>query len=191
VLQVLCLDIATDLLPALALGAEPPSARVLDGPPPRRRLLDGALVRRALLLLGPVEASVAMTAFLVALVASGWSYGAAVPAGELATASGAAFTAIVLGQFGTAFACRSTRRPAWTLPPRGNPLLLWAVGIEFCVLVAMLGIPPLADLLGHAPPSPLGLAVAVLAVPAVLLADAAAKSLARRREPRRQNPVSG
>ena len=41
VLQVLSLDIATDLLPALALGAEPPHPRVLDGPPPRRRLVDG------------------------------------------------------------------------------------------------------------------------------------------------------
>ena len=33
VLQVLALDIGTDVFPALALGAEPPDKRALDGPP--------------------------------------------------------------------------------------------------------------------------------------------------------------
>ena len=44
VLQILCLDIGTDLLPALALGAEPPSAGVLDRPPERRHVIDRRLV---------------------------------------------------------------------------------------------------------------------------------------------------
>jgi magnesium-transporting ATPase (P-type) len=127
--------------------------------------------------LGPVEALVAMAAFLGVLRASGWSAGEDVAAATLATASGAAFTAVVLGQFATAFACRSTTRPVWRLDLRGNPLLLGAVGIELLVLLAMLGVPPLADVLGHRPPSALGLAIAVLAVPAVLLADAAQKMI--------------
>ena len=33
VLQILALDIGTDMLPALALGAEPPGAHVLERPP--------------------------------------------------------------------------------------------------------------------------------------------------------------
>jgi magnesium-transporting ATPase (P-type) len=177
VLQILSLDIATDLLPALALGAEPSSPRVLDGPPPRRRLVDGALLRRVFGVLGPVEAAVAMTAFLAVLWSSGWSFGESVAGPTLATASGAAFTAVVLGQFATAFACRSTTRPFWRLHWRGNPLLLGAVGIELLVLLALLGIAPLADLLGQRPPSPLGLAIALAAVPAVLLADAAHKGI--------------
>ncbi|WP_409329844.1 cation-translocating P-type ATPase [Trujillonella humicola] len=181
VLQVLSLDIATDLLPALALGAEPPSPRVLDGPPPRRRLVDRGLLRRALAVLGPVEATVAMGAFLTVLLAAGWSYGADVPAGVLAGASGAAFTAVVLGQFANAFACRSTSRPAWRLGWAGNRLLVWAVGIELLVLVGMLVVPPVADVLGHRPPPLAGLLVALLAVPAVLLADGAVKALAARR----------
>ncbi|MCF6734337.1 cation-transporting P-type ATPase [Blastococcus sp. KM273129] len=181
VLQVLSLDIATDLLPALALGAEPASARVLDGPPPRRRLVDGALLRRALLVLGPVEATMAMAAFLAVLLPAGWSYGAEVPAGTLAAASGAAFAAVVLGQFGNAFACRSTTRPAWRVPPRTNPLLAWAVAVELLVLVAVLAVPPVAGLLGQAVPPLAGLVVAVAAAPAVLLADAVVKGAAARR----------
>jgi hypothetical protein len=51
------------------------------------------------------------------------------------------------------------------------------------VLVGMLAIPPVADLLGHRPPSLLGLAVAGCAIPAVLAADALAKLVAARRRP--------
>ncbi|MGY1633489.1 cation-translocating P-type ATPase [Geodermatophilus sp. SYSU D01186] len=180
VLQVLALDIATDMLPALALGAEPASARVLDGPPPRRRLIDRAILRRAFGMFGPVEATVSMAAFLTVLLGSGWSYGEPVSAQVLATASGAAFTAVVLGQLATAFACRSTSRPPWRLRGRPNHLLRWAVGVELLVLVAVLAVPPLADLLGQRPPSLPGLVVAVCAIPAVLGADAADKALRRR-----------
>ncbi|SFE86225.1 cation-translocating P-type ATPase [Blastococcus tunisiensis] len=178
VLQVLAIDIATDLLPALALGAEPASPHVLDGPPPRRRLLDGRLLRRALGVLGPAEATVAMTAFLVVLVSGGWTYGAAADAALLATASGAAFTAVVLGQLANAFACRSGTRPAWRLDWRSNRLLLGAVAIEVLVLAAMLLAPPVADLLGMSPPPLLGLLVAAAAIPAVLAADGLHKGLA-------------
>jgi magnesium-transporting ATPase (P-type) len=180
VLQILSLDIATDLLPALALGAEPPTRRTLDGAPPRRRLIDPRLLRRVFGVLGGVEAVVAMAAFLAVLWTSGWSYGEAAPGRVLATASGAAFTAVVLGQFATAFACRSTSRPFWRLDWRGNPLLVGALGVELLILLMLLGFPPLAGLLGHRPPSLVGLAIAVAAVPAVLGADAAHKARAAR-----------
>ena len=181
VLQVLALDIATDQLPALALGAEPASDRVLDGPPPRQRLIDRRLLARAFGLLGPVEATVSMAGFLAVLLSSGWSYGQTPSATVLATASGAAFAAVVLGQSTNAFACRSASRPVWRLSWRSNPMLVGAVAVEVLILVAMLGIPPLADLLGQRPPSLLGLAVAGCAVPAVLAADAARKLLTAHR----------
>jgi len=56
VLQVLALDIGTDLLPALALGTERPQPRTMLG---RRRLgslIDRAVVTRAFGVLGPAEA---------------------------------------------------------------------------------------------------------------------------------------
>jgi calcium-translocating P-type ATPase len=181
VLQVLALDIATDQLPALALGAEPASSRVLDGPPPRQRLIDRGLLARAFGLLGPVEATVSMTAFLAVLLSSGWSYGETPSASSLTAASGAAFAAVVLGQSANAFACRSTSRPPWRLGWRGNPMLVGAVAVELLILVGMLALPPLADLLGQRPPPVLGLVVAGCAVPAVLAADALAKLVTARR----------
>src|SRR5207342_698848 len=53
VLQVLALDIGTDLLPALALGAERPNPRTLHGPPRLGGLIDRRLLSRVFLVLGP------------------------------------------------------------------------------------------------------------------------------------------
>src|SRR4026207_929037 len=75
VLQVLALDIGTDVLPALALGAEPPGSHLLEGPPTRRHLLDRPLFLRAFGVLGPVEAVFELTAFVAALAAGGWRPG--------------------------------------------------------------------------------------------------------------------
>ena len=69
---------------------------------------------RAFAVLGFVEAAVALTAFVVSLDAQGWRPGQEFPTGPaLLAASGAAFTAIVLGQVANAFACRSVDRPSW------------------------------------------------------------------------------
>jgi len=182
VLQVLALDIGTDILPALALGAEPPGAHLLEGPPIRRHLLDRGLFVRAFGVLGPVEASMSMLAFVMTFVAEGWRPGESFPTGPtLLAASGAAFTAIVLGQAANAFACRSTVLPPWRIGWTTNRLLLWAVAAELAMLLGFLYFPPLADLLGQAPPSAAGLGIALLAMPAVLAADAVQKAWLRRR----------
>jgi len=181
VLQILALDIGTDILPALALGAEPPSAHVLDDPPIRHHLLDRHLFARSFGLLGPVEAAVSMASFVAVFWSSGWRPGTPFPEGDvLLAASGAAFTAVVLGQVANAFACRSTTRPFWELRVRANLLVVWAVLAELAMLVGFLYFEPLADLLGQAPPTWAGLGVAVLAIPAILGADSASK-LRRRR----------
>jgi magnesium-transporting ATPase (P-type) len=172
VLQILCLDIGTDLLPALALGNEAPSPGILQRPPEARHLIDRSLVVRAFGVLGLTEAVIEMSAFVVALVASGWRPGDRFPTGHaLMAASGAAFAAVVIGQIANSFACRSATTSPWRLGWGTNRLLLWAVGVEIVVLAGFLLVPPVARVLGHAFPPLAGLAVAVLAAPLVLLAD--------------------
>ncbi len=182
VLQILCIDIGTDLLPALALGGEPPSRDTLKRPPERRHLVDRTLLVRVFGVLGPVEAIVEMSAFLVALLVAGWRPGGEFPTGPaLLAASGAAFAAVVLGQVGTAFACRSASRPPWQLGWGSNRLLLWAVLVELVALVVFLGVVPVADVLGHAVPPLEALGVALLGIPAVLAADFVYKTVRSRR----------
>jgi magnesium-transporting ATPase (P-type) len=176
VLQILCLDLLTDQLPALALGAEPPSGRAMSEPPHRRRLIDSQLLLRAFGVLGPVEALVEIAVFTTVLMSFGWRPGVGpLAASDLAVASGAAFGAIVIGQSATALACRSWSRPGWRVSLRTNPLLISAFVVTFGVTALLVYVPALARLLGHAPPTAQGLLLAFLAFPAVLLADAAHK----------------
>jgi len=184
VLQVLALDIGTDLLPALALGAEPPNPRTLTGRARTGQLIDRRLLTRVFSVLGPAEVLVSLGAFTAVLIAGGWRWGATPPAALLATASGTAFAAIVLGQLANAYACRSETRAAFQIDPRRNRLLLAALASEVGVLVLFLGVPSVAGLLGGAWPSPTGWALAALAIPTVLAADTLHKLvLSTRRRP--------
>lgn len=176
ILQILALDIGTDLLPALALGSEPPSEDVLQQPLEAEHLIDETVLGRAFGVLGPAEAAVEMTAFVVALAAFGWVPGGEFPPQpELLAASGAAFTAVVVGQMANAFACRSTTRWPGDLGWTSNRLLVGAVVVELLALLVFIFVGPIARVLGHAPPPLEGALVALLAAPAVLLADAVYK----------------
>jgi magnesium-transporting ATPase (P-type) len=181
VLQVLCLDIGTDLLPALALGAEP-SHRESHRPVAGRHLFDGVVKRRAFALLGPTEAAMAMLAFLASMASTGWRPGDAFPTGiDLETASGAAFSAIVIGQMANAFACRSTVLRPGQMGWFTNRMLVGAVVTELALLVGFLYITPIADVLDHRPPSAVGFTVALATAPAVLTVDALDKAARARR----------
>jgi magnesium-transporting ATPase (P-type) len=156
VLQVLALDIGTDMLPALALGTEPPNRRIMSGRVRRRSLIDGRLLRRALLILGVTEAVCALATFIAVLYSRGWTWAATPSPSTLAIASGSAFVAIALGQMANAFACRSETLPVLRQKLLSNRLLIGAVAAELVLLGVFLGFPPLARLLGGSWPTPLG-----------------------------------
>jgi magnesium-transporting ATPase (P-type) len=179
--QILALDIGTDMLPALALGAEPPNRRILSGRVRQHSLIDGRLLRRALLVLGVTEAVCALTTFVGVLSSRGWTWGATPAASTLAIASGSAFAAIALVQMADAFACRSETRPVWRQRLGTNRLLIGAVTAELVLLGVFLGVPPLARLLGGSWPSTLGWALAFCAVPILIIVDASYKALRRSR----------
>ncbi len=180
VLQILCLDIGTDVLPALALGTEPSHGTA--GRAGASRLFDRLTLRRSFLVLGPTEALVEMSAFFAALMASGWRVGDSFPDGAaLRAASGAAFFAVAVCQMANAFACRSTTKTPWRLGIFTNRAVLIAVLFELCVVVGFLTIGPVARLLGHQWPPLAGCAVAVSGFPLLLMVDAFDKRRRARR----------
>ncbi|MEK7773707.1 MAG: HAD-IC family P-type ATPase, partial [Deltaproteobacteria bacterium] len=68
VMQILAVDLGTDVLPALGLGVEPPEAGLMKQPPRPKdsRLLDFKTLARAYLFLGPIEAILCLGAFFFA-----------------------------------------------------------------------------------------------------------------------------
>jgi hypothetical protein len=69
--------------------------------------------------------------------------------------------------------------PPWRTGWTTNRLLVVAVVVELAMLAPFLYVAPIAALLDQAPPTPTGFAVALLAVPAVLAADAAQTAVSR------------
>ena len=181
VLQVLALDIGTDVLPALALGAEPPGRHVLDRRPDPWTPARPQAVRQGVRHSRPSRGDgQPRRVRRLRSLRSGGGPANAFPTGPvMLAASGAAFTAVVFGQVANVFACRSTIRFAWQVRLRANRLLLGRSSPSSAMLVGFLYVPPLADLLGQSPPNGAGVLVAALAIPAVLAADTLHKLFAR------------
>ena len=68
VIQILAIDLITDILPAIGLGNEPPEADVMQRPPRRsgERMVDLKIFARSYGFIGPAEAIDAMAARLKA-----------------------------------------------------------------------------------------------------------------------------
>jgi magnesium-transporting ATPase (P-type) len=145
VLQILAVDLGTDLLPALALGAEPPAPDLMRRPPRPRteRLLNTALLLRAYLWLGMLEAVAALAAYFFVLDAGGWRYGEELAAHDplYLQATTACFAAIVVTQVVNVFLCRDPVRSAFSFAITSNPLILWGIGLELALLAAIVYTP--------------------------------------------------
>jgi magnesium-transporting ATPase (P-type) len=187
VLQVLALDIGTDLLPALALGAERPESGVMDRlPRPRSaRILDRRVLGRAFGFLGPVEAAASMAMLPIgAVLFFNWP-AAELPTSGVATAtlSTMVFAAIVSMQMANAFECRSTPASLFSIGPLSNRLLVAAVAVEAVALVAFVYLPVIQDALGHQPlDRPQWLLVLITPL-LFIAAEEARKAVARRLTP--------
>jgi sodium/potassium-transporting ATPase subunit alpha len=145
IIQILAVDLGTDMLPALALGAESPHPDVMKKPPRPRgeRLLNWPLLARAYLFLGPLEAIAAMAAFFFVLDQGGWHYGEPLAASAplYLGATTACLAAIVLAQMMNVLVCRHPTLPVWRFSLVGNPLLLLGLAVEFALLLTIVYTP--------------------------------------------------
>jgi magnesium-transporting ATPase (P-type) len=139
VIQILAVDLGTDLLPALALGAEAPHSGLMQEPPRPRteRLLHWPLLLRAYLWLGVMEAAVSLTAFFYVLSEAGWRYGEVLERQDplYLQATAACLAAIVLTQVINVFLCRHPRQSAFRFGLLANPLLWSGIALELGLIL--------------------------------------------------------
>jgi calcium-translocating P-type ATPase len=181
VMQILAVDLGTDMLPALSLGAEAPEPDVMDRPPrPRtQRLLDARRLLHAYAFLGAAEAALALGAFFWTYWVAGWRPGQPMAAaGPLyARATTMTLGGIVAAQVGNVFACRTDRESVFRVGLFSNRLVVLSVGAEIAIFVALILVPPFPAVFGLAP---LGFAewkVLLLFPPAMLLLEEGRKWL--------------
>ncbi|MGZ8716562.1 MAG: cation-translocating P-type ATPase [Gaiellaceae bacterium] len=166
VMQILAIDLGTEILPALALGRESAEPGLMDrAPRPRSEGVIGrSLIFRAWLFLGLIEAALVMTGFFVVLVRAGWTPGAAVSVGNplhhaYLTATTMSFAGIVACQIGTAFAARTDHASLRSIGVLSNRLLIWGIASEILFAAALIYAPPLQRLYGTATLGALELAI--------------------------------
>ncbi|MFN5398802.1 MAG: cation-translocating P-type ATPase [Pseudanabaena sp.] len=166
ILQILAVDLGTDMVPALALGAETPEAGIMDRPPrPKQEfLLNVPLLIRAYLFLGVIEAVLSMLGFFIVW----WSYGYSLAdlqqvtpmilnhtadptvTGIYRQATTMTLAAIVACQVGNLFACRSSWGSIFRQSLANNSLLWLGISVECVALFAFIDFPPFRQVFGTA-----------------------------------------
>jgi calcium-translocating P-type ATPase len=141
IIQILAVDLGTDMLPALALGAEAPEPGVMQQPPrsPQERLWSWPLIARAYLFLGVLEATAAMAAFFYVLRGGGWQYGDVLGRHDplYLQATTACLSAIIVMQVANVFCCRSDRHSIFTCRLGRNAFLWWGIAVELLLILAI------------------------------------------------------
>jgi magnesium-transporting ATPase (P-type) len=185
VMQILAVDVGTDLVPALGLGTEPPEPGTMDQPPrPRnKRLLDLPLLLRAYCFLGPIEAVASMAGFFFIYWQSGWRPGMTMAdSGTLyVTATTMSLAGIVASQIGNVFACRTERESVFRAGFFANRLVLWGIATELVIITFLIYMPSLQRVFGLAPLAIKEWAFLFIFAPLLLLIEEGRKWIGRRK----------
>jgi len=186
VMQVLSIDLGTDLVPALALGAEAPEPGVMDKPP---RKLNEHVITRALLLraypwLGALQSLAAIAAFYFSYWTSGyWGQWMDIPAhGQLyQSATTMTLASVVFTQIGNLFAQRTESLSALQIDFFSNRLVWVGIATELTLLLLLVYIPPLQATFGTAALPLHNWWFLIAWTPLLFLADELRKALVRGR----------
>ncbi|OGO35368.1 MAG: HAD family hydrolase [Chloroflexi bacterium RBG_16_57_8] len=196
ILQILAVDLGTDIVPALGLGAERAESGTMQQRPrpAKKALLDVPLLARAYGFLGVIEAAGAMTAFFSVWWLHGYSFGdlQAIAPGIIGgsadatvtaiyrQATAATLTAIVIAQIGNVLVCRSDRMSIFKIGVFSNPLVWIGVITEVVLIFAIVYAPPLQRIFSTAwLPATLWLSLVVWPL-LLLLAEEMRKGVVRR-----------
>jgi Ca2+-transporting ATPase len=193
ILQILAIDLGTDMVPALALGADPPETGIMQqGPRTKNQpLLDRWLLIRAYAFLGVIEAIAGMVGFFVVW----WSHGYSLAEMQLVTpailnhsatsavtqvyhqATTMTVAAIVACQAGNVFACRSEWVSIFKLGFFSNPWIWLGIGVEWTLILLIIQVSSLQQVFSTASLAPWQWLALLLCPPLLLSAEELRKRL--------------
>jgi sodium/potassium-transporting ATPase subunit alpha len=170
VVLILCIDLGTDIVPALGLGAEPPETDVMKRRPRQRdeRLLSGNLLFMSYGIVGMIQAAAGFFSYFVILYSGGWQWGQQLPASDdlYRTAITGFFASIIICQIADVIICRTRRQSLLTVGLWTNRLVLLGIATELILLALISYVPAFNVFFGTAPLAPWQL---VLSIPFALL----------------------
>jgi sodium/potassium-transporting ATPase subunit alpha len=185
VIQILSIDLGTDILPAMGLGQEPPEADAMRRPPRHHneRLLSLPLMATAYLFLGAIQAAYSLVLFFLVLTDGGWQWGEELGASDplYRSATGVTLATVILMQIGNVVGRRSLTETGLDKGLLRNKLMLLGVSLEMVFSWAILYSPPVQAVLGTGPVSPRFYALAWAGIPLIFGLDLMRKKLVAHR----------
>ncbi|MBD2295608.1 cation-transporting P-type ATPase [Anabaena sphaerica FACHB-251] len=204
ILQILAIDLGTDMLPALALGAEKPETGSMELPPRKKSqaLLDLPLLLRAYCFLGLLEGLAGMAGFFFVWWTNGYNLPQlqALSPSILSHSANAATMAIyhqattmtlaviVACQDGNVFACRSERFSILRLGFFTNRLIWAGIAVEWLLILSIIYSPTLQKIFSTAALKPSYLLMLLFCPPLILIADELRKRIIGRVNPQTEIP---
>lgn len=187
-MQILSIDLGTDIAPALALGAEPPEPGIMELPPRslQSHLFTPGLLLRAYAWLGVPQALLTMLAFYATFWTNGyWGKWLDLPfQGDLyRQAVSVALASVIATQIGNVVTQRSETASIRRIGLGGNPLIWVGILFEIAVLALVLYVPTMQRVFGTSPLPANSLWLLCAMVPALPLMDELRKALARWHRP--------
>ncbi len=197
IMQILAIDLGTDIIPALALGVETAERGTMQQPPRSKTipLLDRSLLLRAYGFLGLIEAAIGMLGFFIIW----WSYGYGLAELQEVTPAILAHTAdatvmaiyaqattmtlaaIVACQDGNVFACRSEKTSTFKLKWFSNPLIWFGIATEWVLILSLIYFSPLEKIFATAPLLGWQIGILFLCPPLLLGAEEMRKMVLRKK----------
>ena len=151
VVLILSIDLGTDLLPALGLGAERPESDVMRKQPRSRgdRLLSRNLLLMSYGIVGMIQAAAGFFSYFVILHAGGWEWGQELAGDDqlYRTAVTGFFASIIICQVADVMICRTRRQSLLTVGLLSNRLVLVGIGTELLLLALISYVPGVQRLL--------------------------------------------
>jgi magnesium-transporting ATPase (P-type) len=190
VMHVLSIDLGTDMVPALALGAEPGEPGIMTLPPRnlKEHAIDKHLLIRAYGYLGIPQGLIAMLAFYFWY----WTNGYAgqwinLPSSGPIYLGATAITlsVVVMTQIGNLFAQRTEKVSAFKMSLFSNRLIWIGIASELALILLIVYTPFMNAFIGTGPFPPIYWLFLILWIPSLLLIDEFAKAIIRRRDARR------
>lgn len=155
VMQILSIDLGTDMIPALGLGTELPEEGIMDRPPREKSdsLLNKGVLVKAFLWYGLIEAIIAMGAFFfVYLVHGGGSLANLADSGLIyRQATTMTLGAIIFCQIGMVINCRTDKQSAFSVGLFSNKLVNFGMIFEVLLLCVLSYVPFVHNLFNTAP----------------------------------------
>lgn len=182
VIQILAIDLGTDIIPSMALGQEKPTPGTMQESPrdQGQSLLSFRLIAHSYFFLGLIEAIFSLSLFFWVLHAGGWVWGQELASSDplYRSATGITLSSILLMQIGNLFGRRSRTQSGLDLDAFKNPLLVTGIVFEIIFSWAILYFPPVSNVIGSGPVDPYIYAIAWIGMPLIFGLDFLRKKLA-------------